>query len=113
VKLKKFVLAFAFLSLAAVANAQAQFNITGSIAGRVVSANGRGVRRASVTVMNLNTLESQTRITNDFGYYKVDNLPIIDLYLVVVRSKSYSFLPDNRLVEFSGVEHTVNFTSTQ
>lgn len=112
-KLKNFVLALVFLSVAAVIDAQAQFDITGSINGRVVSANGRSVRRATVTIMNLNTLDSQTRMTNDFGYFRVDNLPIIDIYLVVVRSKGYSFLPDNRLVQFSGLEHTVNFISTQ
>lgn len=111
-KLKNFVLAFIFLSCAAVINAQAQFEyITGSINGRVVSIGGRGIRRATVKVINLTTLDAQTRVTNDFGYFKFNNLPILDLYLVTVSSKQYSFTFSNQLVQFMGTEHNTLFTS--
>ncbi len=110
-KLKNFVSAFIFLALVAAINVQAQFNVTGSINGRVVSANGGGVRRANVTVINLQTLETQTRLTNDFGYFRFNDLPIIDLYLVVVSSKRYFFTFSNQLVRFTALEHNVLFTS--
>lgn len=110
-KLKNFVLAFIFLSFAAAVNTQAQFDITGSIGGRVVSIGGRGIRRATVNVMNLTTLETQIRVTNDFGYFKFNNLPIFDLYLVAVRSKSYFFTNSNQLVQFTALEHNTIFTS--
>lgn len=111
-KLKNFVLAFIFLSFAAVMSVQAQFeHITGSINGRVMSIGGRSIRRASVSVLNLTTLETQTRVTNDFGYFKFNNLPILDLYLVTVASKSYFFTNSNQLVQFMGVEHNTLFTS--
>ena len=110
-KLKNFVLAFIFLSFAAVISAQAQFDVTGSINGRVLSANGGGVRRASVTVLNLATLESQIRVTNDFGYFRFNDLPIIDLYLVTVNSKRHFFTSPNQLVQFTDLEHNMTFTS--
>lgn len=111
-KLKNFVLAFVFLSFAAVAGVQAQLNnITGSISGRVVSIGGKSIRRASVSVINLTTLETQTRVTNDFGYFKFNNLPILDLYLVTVSSKRYFFTNSNQLVQFIGTEHNTLFTS--
>jgi len=111
-KLKNFVLAFIFLSFAAVTGVQAQFeNITGSINGRVMSIGGRGIRRATVNVINLTTLETQTRVTNDFGYFKFNNLPILDLYLVTVSSKRYTFTFSNQLVQFMGTEHNTLFTS--
>ena len=110
-KLKNFVLAFIFLSFAAVINAQAQFDVTGSISGRVMSIGGRSIRRATVNVINLTTLETQTRVTNDFSYFKFNNLPILDLYLVTVSSKRYSFTFSNQLVQFMGTEHNTLFTS--
>jgi hypothetical protein len=110
-KLKNFVLAFIFLSFAAIVNVHAQFDITGSIGGRVMSIGGRSIRRANVSVLNLTTLETQTRVTNDFGYFKFNNLPIFDLYLVSVSSKSYFFTNSNQLVQFMGVEHNTLFTS--
>jgi hypothetical protein len=65
--------------------------VTDSIDGRVISVSGNGGRRASVTVLNPTTLESRTRLANDFGYFRFDNLPIMDLYLVTVGSKRHSF----------------------
>lgn len=110
-KLKNIVLAGVFLCFAAVLNAQAQFDITGSINGRVVSGGGGGIRRASVTVINLQTLETKTRLTNDFGYFKFDDLPILDLYLVTVSSKRNFFTFPNQLVRFTAIEHQLTFTA--
>ncbi len=110
-KLRSFILAAVFLSFVAVMNVQAQFDISGTINGRVLSANGGGIRRASVQVLNLTTLESQTRVTNDFGYFRFNNLPILNLYLVTVSSKRYHFSFSNQLVEFTNLEHNMTFVS--
>ncbi len=110
-KLRSFILAAIFLSFAAAVNIQAQFDISGTINGRVLSPNGGGIRRASVQVLNLATLESQTHLTNDFGYFRFNNLPILNLYLVTVNSKRYTFTFSNRLVEFTDLDHQMTFTS--
>jgi hypothetical protein len=112
-KLGNFVLALVFLSFAAAANVQAQFDITGMINGRVVSTSGGGIRRANVTVLNLTTLETQTRLTNDFGYFRFNNLPILNLYLVTVSSKRYFFTFSNQLVQFTEIEHNMTFVSDE
>jgi Carboxypeptidase regulatory-like domain len=110
-KFKNFVMVFVFLSFAAVIKVQAQFAIYGTINGRVVTANGSGIRRAGVSVINLTTLETETRQTNDFGYFRFNNLPILNLYLVTVNSKRYSFPFSNQLVEFTALEHNMTFVS--
>lgn len=110
-KLKNFVLAFIFLSIFAAESARAQFEVFGTVTGRVVTARGGGIRRSQVTIINLTTLETGTRLTNDFGYFKFNNLPFLDLYLVTVASKRHSFTFANRLVRFTDIEHTVIFTS--
>ena len=110
-KLRGFILAAIFLSFAAAVNVQAQFDITGTITGRVTAANGGSVRRAFVEVMNLTTLETKTRTTNDFGYFKFDNLPITNLYLVTVDSKRHSFTFSNQLVQFTALEQNILFVS--
>jgi len=110
-KLKNFALAFIFLSIFAVASARAQFDVFGTVTGRVVNSGGGGIRRAQVTIINLTTLETKTRLTNDFGYFKFNNLPILDLYLAAVASKRYSFTFSSRIVRFTDLEHNVIFTS--
>ncbi len=110
-KFRNFVLAWVFLSFAAAINVQAQFDISGSINGRVVTASGTGIRRASVHVLNLTTLENEIHVTNDFGYFRFNNLPIFNLYLVTVSSKRHFFTFSNQLVEFSELEHEMTFTS--
>lgn len=110
-KLKKIILALMFLSFAV--GAQAQSDVTGSINGRIVSAYGGGIRRANVTVLNLTTFETQTRITNDFGYFRFTGLPITDLYLVSVGSKRHSFALSEQLVQFTDLEHNLTFTADE
>jgi hypothetical protein len=110
-KLRSFILTAIFLSFAVVVNVQAQFDISGTINGRVISANGSGIRRARVFVIDLTTLETQTRLTNDFGYFRINNLPILNLYLVTVSSKSYHFSFPDQLVEFTAIEHNMTFIS--
>ncbi|HEY8559251.1 MAG TPA: carboxypeptidase-like regulatory domain-containing protein [Pyrinomonadaceae bacterium] len=112
-KLKTFVLSFIFLASVAAGAARAQSSVTGSITGRIVTANGTGVRRASVTVMNLTTFETQTRIANDFGYFRFNDLPIINLYVVTVGSKRHSFNFASQLVQFTDLEHNLLFIAEE
>lgn len=92
-------------------SASAQFNLTGTIYGRVVTPTGGSVRRAVVEVVNLDTLETQTRIANDFGYFQFDNLSLLNLHMVTVRSKAHRFTFNIQLVQFVGIEHNMTFTS--
>lgn len=109
-KFRNLLLTLIFLSLA-VFTARAQSNVTGTINGKIVSVSGKSVRRASVTLMNLTTLETIVRTTNDFGYFCFSDLPINDLYIVTVGSKRHIFSSPNQFVEFAATEQNLLFTA--
>jgi hypothetical protein len=110
-KLRNLLLAFIILTFAAALNARSQNQVTGTINGRIVSASGGAVRRASVTLMNLTTFETKVRTTNDFGYFCFSDLPIVDLYIVTVGSKRHNFSLPNQIVQFTATEHNLLFTA--
>ena len=110
-RFRNFVLACVFLSFVAVGNLQAQFQVNGWITGRVVTPSGAGVRRATVYVLNLNNLENQTRTTNDFGYFRFNDLSIMDLYVVTVNGKRNFFRNSSQLVQFTAIEYEMTFIS--
>lgn len=110
-KFSSFVASAILIATIFALSASAQFGITGTIYGRVVTPSGRGVRRAVVRVVNLDTLESQSRIANDFGYFEFENLSLLNLHMVTVGSKNHEFSTNIQLVQFVGVEHNMTFTS--
>lgn len=63
-----------------------------SVAGRVLTADGRGVRNAivSLTDSNGNTLTART---TSFGYYHFDDVLSGGTYVISVTSKRYQFAP--------------------
>jgi hypothetical protein len=63
-----------------------------SIAGRVISADGRGVRNANVTLRDASG-NLRTAITSSFGYYRFDDVAVGQTYVCSVRSKRYQFSP--------------------
>lgn len=63
-----------------------------SIGGRVLTASGEGVRNAVVTLTKPSG-EVLTVRTGSFGYYRFDDLPVGEIYVLNVYAKSYSFEP--------------------
>ncbi len=78
------------------------------ISGRVLSERGRGISRATVTVLDTNTLESRTVRTNPFGYFYMQEMPVGDFYIISVNSKGYWFANNNQ-----GLTLTENLTNLQ
>ncbi len=64
-----------------------------SAAGRVLSAEGTGIRNAIVRVSNTTTGAIQTARTNSFGYFSVSGLPAGQTFIFEVQAKQYSFAP--------------------
>jgi hypothetical protein len=62
------------------------------LSGRVVTADGRGIRGARVTATGLDGV-ARTALTSTFGYYRFDDLTAGETYVVAVGSKSYRFVP--------------------
>lgn len=61
-----------------------------SIGGRVLTAAGRGIGHARVTLYEPNGTISAA-LTNSFGYYRFDGVPVGETYILTVSSKGFAF----------------------
>lgn len=64
----------------------------GTISGRVLSGQGRGIPRVIVTMTGGNGVNVSVR-TNQFGYYRFEDLEVGNTYILQANSKLYSFAP--------------------
>lgn len=62
------------------------------VSGRVMTGDGYSVRSALVEVTN-SAGETQTAMTNPFGYFRFAGLPAGETYIFNVRHKRYAFVP--------------------
>lgn len=79
-----------------------------SISGRVVNPSGIGIGRASVTIVNSNGTLNKTAITNAFGYYRFEDIPVGETSIITVRHKRFSFTP--QVLNVFESREDVNFT---
>lgn len=70
-----------------------------SVSGRIVTASGRGISRAVVSVVDLSSGEARTAVSNGFGYYSVEGMVAGGLYMISVQHKQYVF--ESRIVTLS------------
>ena len=77
-----------------------------SIAGRVITPDGVGIRNALVTLIGTDGVPVFAR-TSAFGYYRLDEVPTGGVYLVVVTSKAHVFTP--RLVRLDDAIEDFDF----
>lgn len=90
-KTRRFLLSAVFLTFAFIGSANAQLDLRGSIAGEVMVDSGEMAKRVAVAVLDLNTLDVQTTVTNDFGYFEFNELQFGSTFIVSVRSNRYAF----------------------
>lgn len=81
-----------------------------SISGRVMSANGNGIRNATVVATDSDGTV-HTALTSAFGYYAVPDLPTGRGYVVSVKSKLGAFTP--RFVSLDDAVSGVDFIAGQ
>ena len=81
-----------------------------SVSGRVFTAEGQGLRSASVTITDADG-NRRSVITNSFGSYQIDNVAVGGTYVIGVTAKRYRFasrtiqLTDNLAgLDFTGQE---------
>jgi hypothetical protein len=79
-----------------------------SVGGRVITADGRGLANALVYLTD-QTGETRTARTSPFGYYRFEEIPAGETYVVSVRHKRYQFAPQMVAVqeELTGLDFTV------
>jgi hypothetical protein len=61
------------------------------ITGRVMDANGYGILGARLTITNLATGETKSAVSNNFGNYVLEDLPVSDFYILTVNHRKFSF----------------------
>lgn len=72
----------------------------GTISGRVATLGGRGIANASVTITGGNLTEPRRSLSNSFGFYQIEGLPVGQTYVVEVRSRRYLFTEPVRVINF-------------
>lgn len=80
-----------------------------SIGGRVMTADGRGIRNIRVLVTGGTLTEPRTAITNAFGFFVIDGLRAGETYLVSVGGKRHVFDPPARVVVLGEDAFDTNF----
>jgi predicted outer membrane repeat protein len=79
-----------------------------SVAGRVTTANRRGISRALVRMTD-STGIVRTTYTNSFGYYSFADVEVGQTVIFDVRSKRYNFTQPTQVISLDGNSSRVNF----
>jgi hypothetical protein len=80
-----------------------------SVGGRVFTAGGRAVNRAVISATNQNG-ETLTTRTNQFGYYRFNEIEVGQVYVFNAQSKGFSFTP--QVVTINEQLNNLNFTAS-
>lgn len=72
-----------------------------SVAGRVTTADGRGIRNAVMTISGNGLAQPIRTITGLFGYYNFDGLNAGETYVLTVNSKSFAFQVPSRVINLN------------
>lgn len=81
-----------------------------SVSGRVIAANGRGIRGVIVGLIDEQG-QQRTAMTSTFGYYRFADIPAGQSYTIIVSAKRYSFTQPAQLLNLSGDIDGINFTA--
>ncbi|HEX8247115.1 MAG TPA: carboxypeptidase-like regulatory domain-containing protein [Pyrinomonadaceae bacterium] len=78
------------------------------ISGRVLTADGRGIRNVSITMTSA-TGELRMAFSSSFGYFTFENVPVGEVYILTVRAKQFQFSQNSQAVSVSEDLTDVNF----
>lgn len=84
-----------------------------AVYGQAIDASGRGISRAEVTILNLDTQETRTALTNGFGRFNFAQLQTGSVYIVTIRHKRYNFKPNTQVFDLIGDKDDVNFVGIE
>jgi hypothetical protein len=84
-------------------------NVT--VSGRVTTSEGYGISRAIISLTNAAGV-SRSALTNQFGYYKFDEVEVGQTYTVAVNSKKYFFANNPRIVSVTDELTNLDFSAS-
>jgi hypothetical protein len=82
-----------------------------SISGRVLTSGGRGIRSVTISLTGTTSGEIRSARSTNFGYYRFENVPVGETYVLTVRAKRFVFLPETRVVTLLDELTDVDFTA--
>jgi len=82
-----------------------------SVGGRVVTAQGRGISNARISVTD-ESGNTRTVLSNPFGCYRFDELPVGQTYIFQAQSKRYQFINPIQVLSVNEEMNEVNFTAS-
>lgn len=80
-----------------------------TVSGRVMNANGAGLGRATVMLLDTNTNQTRTAQTRGDGSYVFEDVPVGTLYVITVRARRYTFAPATQSFMLTDALGNVNF----
>jgi len=83
-----------------------------AVGGRVVTADGRGIGKALVTMTGTSGTVHRA-LTNPFGYYRFDDVAAGTTVIIGVSSKSYTFEVGTRIVSVGDKLMDINFIAIE
>ncbi|HLM00067.1 MAG TPA: carboxypeptidase-like regulatory domain-containing protein [Pyrinomonadaceae bacterium] len=81
-----------------------------TVYGRAVDQNGRGISNAQVTLLNADTQETMTALTNGFGIFRFNNLQAGYVFVATIQHRRYTFKPNTQAFELLGDKDDLDFT---
>jgi len=82
-----------------------------SVSGRVVTANGNGIRNVLISITGGNTPQRLIARTGSFGYYRIDGLEAGNTYVITIQSKNYTFAEPSRVITVNDSLTDIDFTA--
>lgn len=84
-----------------------------SISGRVITADGRGITNVWIIISGGSLSQPRTIRTSSFGYYRVEDLPAGETYVLEIRAKRYSFTNPTRIISLTEDASEQNFIADE
>ena len=67
-----------------------------SVSGRVLSASGRAIKGSVLTLLNTQTNEFRSVFSNQFGYYRFDDVAVGNFYILTINDRKGFNFPNNQ-----------------
>lgn len=78
------------------------------ISGRILTADGRGIRNVSVTMTNA-AGALRMAFSSNFGYFSFENVPVGEVYILTVSAKQFQFSQSTQAISLSEDTSDINF----
>jgi hypothetical protein len=83
-----------------------------SVGGRITDASGNAISRVRVSITNSGGI-TRTSVTNTFGFYDFEAVPVGETYIISVANKHYQFSPPTQIIVVNDTLGNIDFTGQE